>query len=99
MIANSCERMTFFASFFLSMCWYKIQSLVFLQETSDNFNSLLWGYYSFGLWILLTLKLTVRIKGMGRMAGIKLERGGGSKNFEELIMWSMYLKIWKIFLA
>ena len=35
-------------------------------------------------------KLTIRITGRGAMVGIKLERGGGWKNFEKLIMWSMY---------
>ena len=35
----------------------------------DNFNSLLWGDYSFGFWLLLTLKLTMRIIGRGDMVG------------------------------
>ena len=43
----------------------------------DNFNSLLWGYYSFGLRLLLALRLTVRIIEMGDMAGRKSEWGGG----------------------
>ena len=45
----------------------------------DNFNSLLWGYYSIGFWILLALKFTIRIIGRGDMAGTKLERRRGWK--------------------
>ena len=57
---------------------------------SDNFTLLLWDYYSSCLRLLLGAKLTIRITGRGAMVGIKLERGGGWKNFEKLIMWSMY---------
>ena len=47
----------------------------------DNFNSLLWGYYSFSFWILLALKLTIRIIGRGDMVG------EGWKHLAKLIMW------------
>ena len=43
----------------------------------DNFNSLLRGYDSIGFWLLLTLKLTIRIIGTGDMVGTKVEMGGG----------------------
>ena len=58
--------------------------------SSDNFNSLLWGYYSFSLWLLLALKLTIRIKGSGHKIGIKSERGWGWKKFAKLIIESLY---------
>ena len=54
--------------------------------SSYNFSSLLWGYYSFGLWLVLELKLIIRIIGTGAMVGIKLEGGGYWKRFEKLIM-------------
>ena len=56
----------------------------------DNFSSLLWGYYSFGLGLLLALKLTIRIIGRGDVVGIKSEWGGGWKDFAKLIIWSLY---------
>ena len=46
----------------------------------DNFNSLLWGYYSFGILLLLALKLTIIIIERGDMVG------GGSKSFANLIV-------------
>ena len=77
------------------MCWYKTQSFVYLKDESkkfcysDNFKSLLWGYYSFGLWILLTLELAIRIITKGDMVVIKLKQGGSWKKFAKLIMWSL----------
>ena len=67
------------------MSWYKSQSFVFLYDelyfcSFDNFSSQLWGYYSFGLWLLLALKLTIRKIGRGNMVGIKSEQGQGWKN-------------------
>ena len=56
---------------------------------SDNFQPLLWGYYWFGSWILLALKLTIRIIARGDMVGIKSERGGSWKNFAKLIIWTL----------
>ena len=55
----------------------------------DHFNSLPWGYYSFGFWLLLAPKLTVRIIGRGDIVGIKLEWGGGWKYFAKSIMLSL----------
>ena len=52
----------------------------------DNFNSLLSDYYSFGFSLLLALKLTIRITRIGHMVEIKLERGGGWKNFAKLLI-------------
>ena len=74
MIANTCKSVTFFASFFYQC--------VDIKEfwSSDNFNLLVWAYYSFSFWLLLALKLTTWIMGRGDMAGIKLERGDGWKN-------------------
>ena len=80
------------AFFFSLMCWYKSQSFVFVHDDPfllfskqfcyfDNFNSLPWGYYLFGFWLLLALEITIRIIIRGGMVGIKLERGGGWKNF------------------
>ena len=92
-IANSCRSVTFFANFFI--CWYKSQSFVFQKMNSkhfcsfDNFNSLLWGYYFFRFWLLLALKLTIRIKVRGDVVGINWSGGGGWKNFAKLIMWSL----------
>ena len=40
--------------------------------------------------IALALKLTIRIIGRGDMVGIKLERGGGWKNFAKLTMWLLF---------
>ena len=45
--------------------------------------------HSFGLWLLLAVKLTIRIIGSGHMFGIKSEREGGWKNFAKLIMGSL----------
>ena len=75
--------MAFFASFFLLMCWYKSQSFVFFQDkfqfcSFDDFNSLLWGYYSFDLWLFSAVKL-FGIIGWGDMVGIKSERGESRK--------------------
>ena len=64
-----------------SSCNSESQSFVFVRDASkpfcsiDNFNSLTRGY-SFGFWLFLALKLTVRIIiGRGDMVG------GGTKNF------------------
>ena len=70
-------------------CNSKSQSFVFVQDGSkwfcslDNFNSLPRGY-SFGFWLLLALKLTIRIL-IGRGDAV----GGGSKNFVKLIMCAL----------
>ena len=53
----------------------------------DNINSLLKGYYSFGLWLLLLLKLTVRIIRESAMVRLKLEFEGGLKNFEKFTIF------------
>ena len=63
-------------------CNSKSQSFVFLRDGSkpfcskDNFNSLTRGY-SFGFWLFLALKLTVRIIIIGRGDMV----GGGTKSF------------------
>lgn len=41
------------------------------------------GYDSFGLWLLLTFKSTIRIIGGGSMVEIKLEGGGVGKNLKK----------------
>ena len=46
----------------------------------DSINSLLWGYYSFGFWLLLALKLTFTIIEGSDMVG------EGWENFEKLII-------------
>ena len=61
----------------------------------DHFNSLLWAYYSFGFSLLLALKLTIRITERGDIIVIKLERGGGWKNFAKLITWSLCDKLYE----
>ena len=89
MIANSCNSVTFFASFFYKYADIKVKVLFSFKMNSkqfcsfDNFSSLLWGYYSFGFWLLLALKLTIRIIGRGDMIG------GGWKNSTKLIVWSL----------
>ena len=45
------------------------------------------------LVLLMGLELTTEIIGRGSMVGIKLEWGGGWKNFQKLIVWSMYLMV------
>ena len=58
----------------------------------DNFNSLLWVYYSFSFWLLLALKLAIRIIGRGDMVGIKMESGGSWKKVSKInnvvTMWN-----------
>ena len=66
---------------FLLMCLYKRQSFVFLKN--DNFNSLLWDYYLFSFWLLLAIKLAIRITERSEKVW------EGCKNFAKLIMWSL----------
>ena len=54
---------------------------------------------SFDLRLLLELKFTIRIVGRVAMVGIKLEGRGVKKKFGKLLMWSVHLMIWKIFVA
>ena len=63
-----------------------------------NVNPLLWDYYSFGLWLLLALKLRIRIIGRSNVVGIKLEPGGVWKYFPRLIMFGQYVKLYERFL-
>ena len=74
--AQNKKGLWYFLQVFLLICWYKSQSFAFLQDEFqffpfDNFNSLLWGYYLFGLQLFLAVKLTVRIIGSGDIVEIK----------------------------
>ena len=78
-IEKSCNSVTFFANFFLLMCWYiKVKVLFFFKMNSEQIlsfnssNSLLWGYCSFRCWLLLALKLKIRVIRRGDMVRIKL---------------------------
>ena len=55
----------------------------------DNFNSQLWVYYSIGFWLLLALKLAIKITGRVDMVGAKMELGRGWIKSAKLIMWSL----------
>ena len=75
---------------FLLTCDIKVKVLLSFKMNSkqfcsfDNLNLLLRGYYLFGFWLLLALKLTISIIGRSDMVG------RGWKNFAKLIMWSLY---------
>ena len=81
----------FLLSFFIMCCvkcvYIKIKVLFSFKMNSkqffsfDNFNLLLWGYYSIGFRLLLALKLTIRIIGTDDVVETKLERGEGMKDF------------------
>ena len=80
------------------MCWEKVESSFDMnsrQLCSFDIFSLLLGYYSLGFGTLLALKLIIRIIGGGGTVGMTLEPGGSWKNVEKLMVWSMYLVIWK----
>ena len=68
------------------MCWYKTQKFCFhsgwIPRSFANIKSLLWGYYSFGLRILLGLKLTISIVARGDIVGIRPEREGVGENLQ-----------------
>ena len=81
---------------FLLICWYKSKGLPLTKWIPSSFAFLIISLYCYEITIQFVwdyfwgAKLTIRTTGRGAMVGIKLERGGGWKNFEKLIMWSMY---------
>ena len=76
LIANSCKSVTSIASFFCLCVDIKVEVLFSFKMNSkqfysfDDFISLLWDYYSFGFWLLLALKLTIRIIRSNMLEGV-----------------------------